>query len=213
MLSVSHQGRAWNYLRVRGEYRNICRKHSWRWELPPRARRIPSGATVSPHVSRTTSACAENTQPWRLVQGVYWNYLRVRGEYINPDMDDPNPPELPPRARRIHGYPSFRFRRQGTTSACAENTQPTGGPRHDQWNYLRVRGEYRFVLCWTGTQAELPPRARRILFAVIVKLVIVGTTSACAENTLLRSLKLLRARNYLRVRGEYHPPQHIHPQT
>ena len=30
-----------------------------------------------------------------------------------------------------------------------------------------------------------------------------GTTSACAENTLLRRLKPLRTRNYLRVRGEY----------
>ena len=30
-----------NYLRVRGEYMACCPKRSRRWELPPRARRIP----------------------------------------------------------------------------------------------------------------------------------------------------------------------------
>ena len=166
MLSVSHQGRAWNYLRVRGEYRNICRKHSWRWELPPRARRIPSGATVSPHVSRTTSACAENTQPWRLVQGVYWNYLRVRGEYINPDMDDPNPPELPPRARRILSWLKLAFHILGTTSACAENTWVSKLSIPKARNYLRVRGEYLARPFVAVEYEELPPRARRILLCL-----------------------------------------------
>ena len=50
-------------------------------------------------------------------------------------------------------------------------------------NYLRARGEYLMVAKLTGGAWELPPRTRRIPFAVIVKLLIVGTTSAHAENT------------------------------
>ena len=91
----------------------------------------------------------------------------------------------------------------GTTSACAENTEPSPAVKHTTGNYLRVRGEYweRFSRCHTFL--ELPPRARRILAPGAVAQGVQGTTSACAENTLLRSLKPLRTRNYLRVRGEY----------
>ena len=61
LLSISHQGRAWNYLRVRGEYtRKILTRITSR-ELPPRARRIRSTGLLDPIDGRTTSACAENT--------------------------------------------------------------------------------------------------------------------------------------------------------
>ena len=70
-----------NYLRVRGEYCSQAKSCVSRWELPPRARRIPPAADGIPQSPGTTSACAENTHKntpcmiWR------WNYLRVRGEY------------------------------------------------------------------------------------------------------------------------------------
>ena len=50
-----------NYLRVRGEYGRIWKFPLLKMELPPRARRIPHPEYHSPHGSRTTSACAENT--------------------------------------------------------------------------------------------------------------------------------------------------------
>ena len=50
---------------------------------------------------------------------------------------------------------------------------------------------------------ELPPRARRILRAILAKARKDGTTSACAENTLAWLNMLRFCRNYLRVRGEY----------
>ena len=53
---------------------------------------------------------------------------------------------------------------------------------------------------------ELPPRARRILTHVTRLTSVVGTTSACAENTRGCSPGRLCARNYLRVRGEYGNP-------
>ena len=91
--------------------------------------------------------------------------------------------ELPPRARRI---PGTRFNASplvGTTSACAENT---GGPRFcdsSSGNYLRVRGEYEIFEAWAKQRLELPPRARRILTILPSRGTVMGTTSACAENT------------------------------
>ena len=50
---------------------------------------------------------------------------------------------------------------------------------------------------------ELPPHARRILFGILTCLILLGTTSACAENT-FRDFDLLDpVGNYLRMRGEY----------
>ena len=74
-----------------------------------------------------------------------------------------NNTELPPRARRILIANKTQLIDDGTTSACAENTNH-GAVALEPWgNYLRVRGEY------------LPhPGA---LFTNR------GTTSACAENT------------------------------
>ena len=70
-------------------------------------------------------------------------------------------------------------------------------------NYLRVRGEYPFDWAIGRTPWELPPRARRIRFIIILAFPFRGTTSACAENT--RSCHRIQywCRNYLRVRGEY----------
>ena len=53
---------------------------------------------------------------------------------------------------------------------------------------------------------ELPPRARRIQVLIVPKPLILGTTSACAENTRGVSVRANRAQNYLRVRGEYTDP-------
>ena len=52
---------------------------------------------------------------------------------------------------------------------------------------------------------ELPPRARRILRTSGFNLHRGGTTSACAENTSCTPHPRDERRNYLRVRGEYHP--------
>ena len=71
------------------------------------------------------------------------------------------------------------------------------------WNYLRVRGEYSSNRRAIFKSRELPPRARRILHSVDAVPLNIGTTSACAENTLACFPLLLEKWNYLRVRGEY----------
>ena len=127
---------------MRGEY-------NCRWliqyspvELPPRARRIHVCGLQSVFDSGTTSACAENTLTWTSGLLVRWNYLRVRGEYGLPMQAPGTWGELPPRARRILASNSEEQSKDGTTSACAENTRGTAGCTRMVWNYLRVRGEY-----------------------------------------------------------------------
>ena len=93
--------------------------------------------------------------------------------------------ELPPRARRILKSVSSDDNGWGTTSACAENTSSAPGGAPNSGNYLRVRGEYKRRAQAEYMKAELPPRARRIRLAGGVTHVIWGTTSACAENTLV----------------------------
>ena len=152
-------------------------------ELPPRARRIPPHF---PHLTTnpgTTSACAENTLMAPMEGGRIWNYLRVRGEYVKSFISSLSTPELPPRARRIRPKHRQVCMQKGTTSACAENTRSPPPPM--------------------PALAELPPRARRIRIVGVECDMEHGTTSACAENTAAGLNGRGRARNYLRVRGEY----------
>ena len=129
----------------------------------------------------------------------------MRGEYRHSGRSGPRYPELPPRARRIH-LPGHRHQlERGTTSACAENTIGFGPPFWYPRNYLRVRGEYICPNPMALLSRELPPRARRIPTIPTTCSAAVGTTSACAENTIITSGRSSRRRNYLRVRGEYNP--------
>ena len=93
--------------------------------------------------------------------------------------------ELPPRARRIPRTTRKPSTCMGTTSACAENTRAPGLYPHQARNYLRVRGEYQIRKNVRCPASELPPRARRILGDKAMGLHPGGTTSACAENTVV----------------------------
>ena len=117
------------------------------------------------------------------------------------------PQELPPRARRIHITPPVNHDILGTTSACAENTDPVAISLLTWGNYLRVRGEYTGETYTDVGLSELPPRARRIHHFRMCHGLTGGTTSACAENTLHSSTPANHKRNYLRVRGEYLPSE------
>ena len=127
----------------------------------------------------------------------------MRGEYpISRNRYD-SLSELPPRARRIPCGVVSTGATVGTTSACAENTAPHHSRGFAQWNYLRVRGEYARVAALNIRVVELPPRARRILHEHGQDRPLIGTTSACAENTGKEVRIMSSPRNYLRVRGEY----------
>ena len=66
-----------------------------------------------------------------------------------------------------------------------------------------MRGEYAAATELADIFKELPPRARRIHSDPYTQRHHIGTTSACAENTLILLFTLLILWNYLRVRGEY----------
>ena len=110
----------------------------------------------------TTSACAENTSDGKTFPMIFWNYLRVRGEYLLIWVCLRFRQELPPRARRIRLIRLETLKIGGTTSACAENTQVLLRSLKPLRNYLRVRGEYGYITGVMTRMRELPPRARRI---------------------------------------------------
>ena len=91
----------------------------------------------------------------------------------------------------------------GTTSAHAENTSVIVFTFCGSRNYLRARGEYYSRASQAGLMMELPPRTRRILSLMGVRRVMLGTTSAHAENTRSPSSSTPTSGNYLRARGEY----------
>ena len=173
----------WNYLRMRGEYIEMLKSGGGLVELPPHARRIHSGVECRVPHRGTTSACAENTRIPRLLRTFDRNYLRMRGEYARDVPHLPTTAELPPHARRIHHAPASRFVLNGTTSACAENTPLASSGTYVSRNYLRMRGEYSLVYAADELARELPPHARRIPSPSISWVKVMGTTSACAENT------------------------------
>ena len=111
--------------------------------------------------------------------------------------------ELPPHARRIQSYDDFIRHLEGTTSACAENTQVAQFAFRLEGNYLRMRGEYFTMKPRDFFLQELPPHARRILDTTEIIPLVQGTTSACAENTTHGFGHFWGDGNYLRMRGEY----------
>ena len=153
--------------------------------------------------SETASACAGNTRHSQYAKPYPRNYLRVRGECKSSLKSSAPSQELPPRTRRIPGGRSRCPRWFGTTSAYAENTRSGGKMWFQDWNYLRVRGEYAEAREKKIGMLELPPRTRRIPGVASWCLAGVGTTSAYAENTSMMAIFSSITRNYLRVRGEY----------
>ena len=169
---------------MRGEYWCTATPQILVKELPPRARRIHTRVTRLTSVVGTTSACAENTQQLGIGDRIQGNYLRVRGEYFFNLGYRHDLVELPPRARRIRLAFQTILTIRGTTSACAENTKTPQKQRKTPGNYLRVRGEYAEAFDTSDKATELPPRARRIRRTPPQAQSLIGTTSACAENTL-----------------------------
>ena len=172
---------------MRGEYLSYVDIPYPLMELPPHARRILFRCGVSRRATGTTSACAENTPfrpPGRRGE---WNYLRMRGEYLFRHCGGVANKELPPHARRILEYDPVRQQGKGTTSACAENTDQGSPVLETRGNYLRMRGEYSIAFPIRSITPELPPHARRIPWSHGEIADEAGTTSACAENTVVVS--------------------------
>ena len=172
-------------------------------ELPPRTRRILTIPTGMENPNGTTSAHAENTSVLPKKPHDPRNYLRARGEYTPSPPRQIPPRELPPRTRRILTKFCAPRGAVGTTSAHAENTSIGVISLDGGGNYLRARGEYRFMLRHYPRWSELPPRTRRIRGWGFTMATSHGTTSAHAENTSTRILLSVTPRNYLRARGEY----------
>ena len=192
-----------NYLRARGEYNDMLNATEVVPELPPRTRRIQHPRHGGAFYDGTTSAHAENTRQARRGTHRTWNYLRARGEYNGVQAASFQRKELPPRTRRILASGLVFGCCNGTTSAHAENTILNVMIHLTLGNYLRARGEYIKEAAQGLSEPELPPRTRRIHRCAASVCVIMGTTSAHAENTCGRTGGCCGSWNYLRARGEY----------
>ena len=87
----------------------------------------------------------------------------------------------------------------------------------NDWNYLRVRGEYSAMVMTSPARTELPPRARRIPLIGLGIGIILRTTSACAENT-AASLEFINSSQELPPRARRIPSKplavaHLHGTT
>ena len=73
---------------------------------------------------------------------------------------------------------------------------------HDEWNYLRMRGEEMRPQKIPIHHVELPPHARRRAVVKPATAKAQGITSACAEKSVAEAKLAELTRNYLRMRGE-----------
>ena len=110
--------------------------------------------------------------------------------------------ELPPHARRRGDIELQMTMRHGITSACAEKSNAQLLSRHQQRNYLRMRGEEGGVKAALSGVRELPPHARRRVISRPRGARAAGITSACAEKRIHPASQPQNPRNYLRMRGE-----------
>ena len=130
-----------------------------------------------------TSACAEQTNGSTTDAPRRRDHLRVCGadlvESRRKVMNLGSPPRV--RSRRAHRHESGGH--AGITSACAEQTRPTGIGCVSSEDRLRVCGADGSSGLWAFLQWGSPPRVRSRRIQDRLHKLFGGITSACAEQT------------------------------
>ena len=168
---------------------------------PPRVRSRRQRTAGHGSARGITSACAEQTPPWREPTSRPGDHLRVCGADISAravhEGDEGSPPRV--RSRRCWGVrPGFR---RGITSACAEQT----GRRHRCYSagrdHLRVCGADAHAGRGGTAHHGSPPRVRSRPASKNAQKTEAGITSACAEQTPAYRLRASVHADHLRVCG------------
>ena len=146
---------------MRGEEAPATVPSSREREIPPRARRRVSLASLLSAALGNTSACAEKSCGTRRWGRSHWKYLRVRGEENGVCPQQGAAAEIPPRARRRAAQMIWDTQVLRNTSACAEKRKQLTSRGYLSWKYLRVRGEELWLRGGCRRWWEIPPRARR----------------------------------------------------
>ena len=96
---------------------------------PPRVRSRRSERRERADGRGITSACAEQTPCFQAFRSSRWDHLRVCGADTDDDYNGTYSTGSPPRVRSRRGVTRGENGELGITSACAEQTSPTGGRR------------------------------------------------------------------------------------
>ena len=169
--------------RLRGEYERERLNELFDKGSPPLAR----GIRISPHSksasNRITPACAGNT-PFRRRAGLLcWDHPRLRGEYAELYLKQPQKQGSPPLARGILPAALPIFGAIGITPACAGNTNYVNDSRWNRRDHPRLRGEYPRRHLPRMSCLGSPPLARGIPPGCIPRRSRHRITPACAGNT------------------------------
>ena len=172
-----------DHLRVCGADERAFIENTLKPGSPPRVRSRLQGWQCSDRGQRITSACAEQTLGVAAFPGVCWDHLRVCGADALPELEDLLERGSPPRVRSRRACGRSAAVAIGITSACAEQTIPTlQWSTHDR-DHLRVCGADGGRGCVHGIPLGSPPRVRSRRVFHRHRDLVVGITSACAEQT------------------------------
>ena len=148
-----------------------------------------------------TSACAEQTRPRSNSLRTRKDHLRVCGADDAQEAKAKTEEGSPPRVRSRPMVAARDRRRQGITSACAEQTYSTRIRNRETGDHLRVCGADQRVRVKRHGERGSPPRVRSRLSLRSIQATSLRITSACAEQTWRDRTMTRRHRDHLRVCG------------
>ena len=173
---------------------------------PPRVRSRLTYHCSNSITERITSACAEQTGRRGIPQAVRRDHLRVCGADPLTSHDPVWTYGSPPRVRSRRYEPPKLPSWDGITSACAEQTVGVDVFGQVNGDHLRVCGADDHTHTDHTPPQGSPPRVRSRLIQSDAKSLAQGITSACAEQTMMRSAVRAATWDHLRVCGADNRP-------
>ena len=155
---------------------------------PPRVRSRHALEELSESVPGITSACAEQTSSVWPSDANVWDHLRVCGADGMTGALGKNGTGSPPRVRSRQIPPPAVTVAAGITSACAEQTSAPREAAAHTGDHLRVCGADCSNAVTLANPYGSPPRVRSRQVPRMLVLPVVGITSACAEQTIWRTV-------------------------
>ncbi len=168
---------------MRGEHRASPARIPPSLGLPPHARGTLCLIPLLRSTSRSTPACAGNTESRSSSTDWKWVYPRMRGEHAWVSRVADTADGLPPHARGTLLIIVGTVGAVGSTPACAGNTRSRWPMVSRRKVCPRMRGEHFHTCSQRSHEIGLPPHARGTRISTTEALQIVRSTPACAGNT------------------------------
>ena len=151
---------------------------------PPHARGRRPHVNSSGVVAGITPACAGKTLSGGIGGAATADHPRMRGEDTIRAAQQHYGQGSPPHARGRRSHMNSGGIITGITPACAGKTPTALSNRRGQGDHPRMRGEDMPNSIFSPTSLGSPPHARGRLFFVVVAVLAVGITPACAGKTM-----------------------------